>query len=67
MFALTAGSITRYVAYKLVPIRAEAGSTYGVVVDPTAIVIDKNGNYSVNKISVNTYWLRNGELKPLAG
>lgn len=67
MFALTAGSITRYVAYKLVPIRSEAGSTYGVVVDPTAIVIDKNGNYSVNKISVNTYWLRNGELKPLAG
>lgn len=67
LFNLASDGIVKQVAYKLVPIKAEAGSTYGVVVDPTAIVIDKDGNYSVNEITVDTYWLRNGELKPLAG
>lgn len=66
-FNITADGTTRQVAYKLVPIKALSGSTYGLIIDPTAIVIDKNGNYSVDKINVNTYWLDNGEIKTLAG
>lgn len=66
-FNITADGTTKQVAYKLVPIKALPGSTYGLVINPTAIVIDKNGNYSVEEINVNTYWLDNGEIKTPAG